>query len=66
MPSVRRSTRHDLRIRRTSDAQIVAMQVPSTPTIVVNGKYRLTVQSAGGVNAMFDLVKFLVAKEGGR
>ena len=52
-------------INRT-EAWLRGAQIDSTPTIVVNGKYRLTVQSAGGVNEMFDLVKFLVAKEGGR
>lgn len=49
-------------INRT-EAWLRATRVDSTPTIVVNGKYRLTVQSAGGVDQMFALVKFLVDKE---
>ena len=35
----------------------------STPTIVVNGKYRLNVSSAGGYDQTIALVKYLVAKE---
>ena len=33
------------------------------PTIVVNGKYRLQVESAGGPDALIELVNWLVAKE---
>lgn len=40
-------------------------RIDSTPTIVINGKYRLTVSSAGGVNEMFALIDYLVKKEGG-
>ena len=43
-----------------------AARIESTPTLVVNGKYRLTVQSAGGVNEMFALIDHLVMKEGGK
>jgi thiol:disulfide interchange protein DsbA len=39
-------------------------QIDSTPTLVVNGKYRLTVNSAGGTNEMFALVNYLVGREG--
>jgi thiol:disulfide interchange protein DsbA len=35
----------------------------STPTIVVNGKYRLNPSSAGGYEQTIALVKYLVAKE---
>jgi len=52
----------ELAIKRT-EAWLRATRVDSTPTIVVNGKYRLTVQSAGGVDQMFALVKFLIEKE---
>ncbi|HEY2685724.1 MAG TPA: thiol:disulfide interchange protein DsbA/DsbL [Steroidobacteraceae bacterium] len=38
-------------------------RVDRTPTIIVNGKYRLFVESAGGDNQVIDLVKYLVAKE---
>lgn len=48
---------------KADDAYLVHGQVDSTPTIVVNGKYRLTTESAGGANQLLQLVKFLVAKE---
>jgi protein dithiol oxidoreductase (disulfide-forming) len=38
-------------------------RVQGTPTIVVNGKYRLDVQSAGGPDQVLELVKWLVARE---
>ncbi len=52
----------DANIRR-AEAFMKAARVDQTPTIVVNGKYRLTVQSAGGVNEMLELVNYLVQKE---
>ncbi len=52
----------DMRIRR-ADAFIMACQVDSTPTLIVNGKYRLTVQTAGGYDQTLALVKYLVAQE---
>jgi protein dithiol oxidoreductase (disulfide-forming) len=52
-------------INRT-ESWLRAARIDSTPTLVVNGKYRLTVQSAGGVNEMFALVDHLVMKEGGK
>jgi thiol:disulfide interchange protein DsbA len=48
---------------RMADAQIGAMQALSTPTIIVNGKYRLLASSAGGYDQLIELVKYLVAKE---
>lgn len=48
---------------KRADQWIAAGKVAQTPTIVVNGKYRLTVQSAGGVPQMFELIDWLVAKE---
>ncbi|MGB6452336.1 MAG: thiol:disulfide interchange protein DsbA/DsbL [Steroidobacteraceae bacterium] len=48
---------------RRADAFMAAAMVDSTPTIVVNGKYRLTVTSAGGYDQTIELVKWLVAKE---
>jgi thiol:disulfide interchange protein DsbA len=38
-------------------------RVDRTPTIIVNGKYRLQVESAGGPDQVIELVKWLVAKE---
>jgi thiol:disulfide interchange protein DsbA len=48
---------------RQDDALIKAYVVDRTPTIIVNGKYRITVDSAGGTDKLVDLVKWLVAKE---
>ncbi len=48
---------------RQADAYAQACQVDSTPTIIVNGKYRVTVISAGGYDQLIALVKWLVAKE---
>jgi len=39
--------------------------VDGTPSIVVNGKYRVTTQSAGGYPQLIELVGFLVEKEHG-
>ena len=48
-----------------ADDLIRVYQADSTPTIIVNGKYRLNVRSAGGLTQTIDLVKYLVAKESG-
>ena len=48
---------------RTADAQVRAMQVPGTPCIVVNGKYRVNMDSLKSVDELTQLVAFLVAKE---
>jgi hypothetical protein len=47
---------------KAADAQILAMQVPGTPCLIVNGKYRVSTENKieGGP---IELVKFLVAKE---
>jgi thiol:disulfide interchange protein DsbA len=52
----------DLKVRTAEDL-VVAYRADRTPTIVVNGKYRLNVESAGGTDQLIELVKFLVAKE---
>lgn len=48
---------------KADDAYVLHGQIDSTPSIVVNGKYRLNVQSAGGATQVLQLVKFLVEKE---
>jgi thiol:disulfide interchange protein DsbA len=48
---------------KRADAQIKAYGVDSTPTIIVNGKYRLTGVSAGGWDKVPLLVKYLVEQE---
>jgi thiol:disulfide interchange protein DsbA len=52
----------DLKVRTDQDL-MVAYKVDRTPTMIVNGKYRLHVESAGGTDQLIELVKFLVAKE---
>jgi protein dithiol oxidoreductase (disulfide-forming) len=51
---------------RIADGQIVAMQIPSTPCLVVNGKYRVVLESLNSTDDVIDIVKFLVAKESSR
>jgi thiol:disulfide interchange protein DsbA len=48
---------------KADDALVIAYQVDRTPTIIVNGKYRVNLQSAGGANELIDLVRWLVAQE---
>jgi protein dithiol oxidoreductase (disulfide-forming) len=48
---------------KMADAQIGAMQALSTPTIIVNGKYRLSAQTVHSTDELITLVKYLVAKE---
>ena len=48
---------------RMADAEIGAAGAMSTPTLIVNGKYRLTAQSAGTFDRLIQLVKYLVAQE---
>ena len=52
----------DLKMRQ-ADAQILAMKVPSTPTLVVNGKYRVNNDAIQTPDDVIGIVKFLVAKE---
>jgi len=52
----------DVKVRSAEDA-VQAYRVDRTPTIIVNGKYRLHVESAGGTDELVELVKWLVAKE---
>lgn len=48
---------------READAQIRAYQVDGTPSLVVNGKYRITGASAGGPDQFIALAQWLVKKE---
>jgi thiol:disulfide interchange protein DsbA len=48
---------------RAAEGLIQAYRVDRTPTIIVNGKYRLHTESAGGNDQLVELVKWLVAKE---
>jgi protein dithiol oxidoreductase (disulfide-forming) len=51
---------------QAADVQIGRMKVPSTPCIVVNGKYRIEMSSLHSSDELVDMVKFLVHKESGR
>lgn len=48
---------------KQADAQLKAYGVDSTPSLIVNGKYRLTAASAGGIDKVVPLVRFLIAKD---
>ena len=50
---------------RAADAQILAMHVDATPTLIVNGKYRVIRDSLQTNDQLIELVKYLVAKESG-
>ena len=52
----------DLKMRQ-ADSQIIAMQVTGTPSLVVNGKYRVNNENIQSPEQVVELVKFLVAKE---
>lgn len=48
---------------RRADQLMKNYKVPGTPTIIVNGRYRLDASSAGGYSQLLELVNWLVAKE---
>lgn len=48
---------------KRADQQIIAWGVTSTPTIVIDGKWRLDPSTAKGAQNMVDLTLFLVNKE---
>jgi thiol:disulfide interchange protein DsbA len=52
----------DMKVRQ-SDAQILAMKVTGTPTIVVNGKYMLNSENLRSIEDYISVINFLVAKE---
>jgi protein dithiol oxidoreductase (disulfide-forming) len=47
---------------RTADEQILQMQVPGTPCIVVDGRYRVNNDSVRTADQLLALVQFLIAK----
>jgi hypothetical protein len=51
------------RERRLGDGLVADYAVDHVPTVVVNGKYRLDVASAGSPNRLIELVNYLVGKE---
>jgi protein dithiol oxidoreductase (disulfide-forming) len=48
---------------RAADAQILAMQVPGTPCIIVNGHYRVNNESVRTADQLIALVRYLIAKD---
>ena len=60
--AVAKSFTVEAQIKR-SDAEMLSYQVDSTPTLIVNGKYRVTPTSAGGFAQVIELVQYLVARE---
>ncbi|MFC5741377.1 thiol:disulfide interchange protein DsbA/DsbL [Dyella tabacisoli] len=48
---------------KRADELVKAYGIQQTPTLVVNGKYRFTVSSAGGYTQSIELANWLVAKE---
>jgi thiol:disulfide interchange protein DsbA len=50
---------------RQADQFIRATQVDQTPTMIVNGKYRVTIPSAGTEDKLIELILWLVAQENG-
>lgn len=48
---------------RRADVLMKVYKVPSTPTMVINGRYRTDASAAGGNARLIELVQFLVAKE---
>ena len=51
---------------RRADMLMKNYKVAGTPTIVINGRYRLDGSSAGGYSQLIELVNWLVAKESQR
>lgn len=52
----------DMKIRQ-ADAQILAMRITGTPTLVVNGKYVLNSEHLSSIEEIIELVNYLVARE---
>ncbi len=57
-----RSFNVDLKMK-SADAQVLAMRVPGTPCIVVNGKYRVNLNSLHSEEDVIGVVRYLVEKE---
>jgi len=52
----------ETKVRRATEL-VQRYKVDGTPTIIVNGKYRVGPRSAGGYDKIFDVVNTLIAKE---
>ena len=60
--STARSFGVDVRMR-AADAQVLAMQIPGTPCLVINGKYRIDMERVRSQDDLVGLVRYLVDKE---
>lgn len=52
----------DSKLRRAKQ-RVIGYKIRSVPSVIVNGKYVVTAQSAGGSNQLFKVVNELIAKE---
>lgn len=52
----------DSKMRQASN-MMRTMQVTSTPTLIINGKYKPNVKALGGTSALLDMATFLADKE---
>jgi thiol:disulfide interchange protein DsbA len=52
----------ETQLRRTDDLYR-RYGIDGTPTVIVNGKYRITTESAGTLDRVFPIVDFLIKKE---
>ena len=48
---------------KAAKTQIMAMEIPGTPSIVVNGKYRVLQDNLGSYDELLDVVRYLVSLE---
>jgi thiol:disulfide interchange protein DsbA len=48
---------------RQGESKVRGYEITGVPAMVVNGKYRISAQMAGGQKQMLDVVDFLVEKE---
>lgn len=48
---------------KRADQLVKSWQVDSTPSVVIDGKYRFTARSAGGYEQMIEMTQWLVQKE---
>ncbi|MGH8207302.1 MAG: thiol:disulfide interchange protein DsbA/DsbL [Steroidobacteraceae bacterium] len=52
----------DVKIRQ-AESVMRAWQIDQTPTMIVDGKYRITLQSAGGDQQLLDVTRWVIAHE---
>jgi thiol:disulfide interchange protein DsbA len=52
----------DVKIRQAEQV-MRAWQIDQTPTMIIDGKYRVTLPSAGGDQQLIDVTRWLIAKE---